>query len=277
MGKNDFTPGSSTIEGFHHWIRERHRIYLLRKMGFPPPWTADPILKEYKFTNVFRQLDKGTVFLVKNVREHVAFNIIMYRMINRVETFEDVGFVGSWETVKARLKARSRRGEKVFTSAHMTVGRAYEDKIDTTCETLTGVWNDLRGFWRPWDHDTMQECFEDLLDHRVYGIGKFIAYEIVCDFRWMIREYSDRMTWASVGPGARRGMIRLGLDPGANIGPGLQRGIDSMRTLLEEFPIEGAELREVEHSLCEFDKYERVRNGEGRPKERYDYSQWVPQ
>lgn len=27
------------------------------------------------------------------------------------------------------------------------------------------------------------------------------------------------------------------------------------------------ELREIEHSLCEFDKYERVRRGEGRPRQ----------
>ena len=29
------------------------------------------------------------------------------------------------------------------------------------------------------------------------------------------------------------------------------------------------EMRDIEHSLCEFDKYERVRNGEGAPRGRY--------
>ncbi len=29
------------------------------------------------------------------------------------------------------------------------------------------------------------------------------------------------------------------------------------------------ELRDIEHSLCEFDKYERVRLGEGRPRSMY--------
>ena len=29
------------------------------------------------------------------------------------------------------------------------------------------------------------------------------------------------------------------------------------------------EMREIEHSLCEFDKYERVRNGEGKPRGLY--------
>jgi hypothetical protein len=30
------------------------------------------------------------------------------------------------------------------------------------------------------------------------------------------------------------------------------------------------EMREVEHTLCEFDKYERARLGEGRPKQRFN-------
>ena len=29
------------------------------------------------------------------------------------------------------------------------------------------------------------------------------------------------------------------------------------------------EMRDIEHTLCEFDKYERVRNGEGKPRSIY--------
>ena len=29
------------------------------------------------------------------------------------------------------------------------------------------------------------------------------------------------------------------------------------------------EMREIEHSLCEFDKYQRVKNGEGKPRSIY--------
>jgi hypothetical protein len=35
------------------------------------------------------------------------------------------------------------------------------------------------------------------------------------------------------------------------------------------------EMRDIEHSLCEFDKYERVRLGEGRPRMKYKPSQQV--
>ena len=48
-----------------------------------------------------------------------------------------------------------------------------------------------------------------------------------------------------------------------------------MQEILEVSPnhLEGhmppLEMREVEHTLCEFDKYERVRNGEGKPRSIY--------
>ena len=44
------------IEKFYDWINERHAIYLARVRGDSPPWTQDPILREYKFTNPFREM-----------------------------------------------------------------------------------------------------------------------------------------------------------------------------------------------------------------------------
>ena len=35
--------------------------------------------------------------------------------------------------------------------------------------------------------------------------------------------------------------------------------------------IDGLEMRDIEHCLCEYDKYERVRLGEGRPRAKYKY------
>jgi hypothetical protein len=45
------------------WIQERHRIYLEKAAGAPPPWTTDEIMQTYRFCNVFRELDKVTVWV----------------------------------------------------------------------------------------------------------------------------------------------------------------------------------------------------------------------
>ena len=56
---------------------ERHRIYLRRITGQPHPWTSDPVLSSYRFTNVFRAADRGimhpsTRTAVRRARSSVA-------------------------------------------------------------------------------------------------------------------------------------------------------------------------------------------------------------
>jgi hypothetical protein len=41
-----------------HWLKERQVIYIARRERKPAPWTSDPVLSQYKFTNVFRELDR---------------------------------------------------------------------------------------------------------------------------------------------------------------------------------------------------------------------------
>jgi hypothetical protein len=109
----------------------------------------------------------------------------------------------------------------------------------------------------------MEVVFEELLN--INGVGGFIAYEMVCDLRFCLLRFKplDTITWANVGPGAKRGLNRLGMEP----------CIESMITLLNKAPrLECPwpfELREIEHWLCEFDKYERVRTGVGVPRMKY--------
>lgn len=42
---------------FWDYALERHAIWTRRKAGLEPPWTADPVLQRYRFSNVYRDLD----------------------------------------------------------------------------------------------------------------------------------------------------------------------------------------------------------------------------
>lgn len=108
--------------------------------------------------------------------------------------------------------------------------------------------------------------------------GKFHSYEIVTDLRWtkVLDQASDTMTWCNVGPGARRGLNRVHGRDKRDHTKSTQEMLEEMKLILglsqckEYWPIECGwpqwEMRDVEHTLCEFDKYERVRLGEGRPR-----------
>ena len=102
---------------------------------------------------------------------------------------------------------------------------------------------------------------------------------VVCDARYTrygrnVPWLQDARTWAHAGPGAKRGLNRLRGFP-AKAPMRDAEALVWMRLLLTKSigprwdwrPT--LEMREIEHSLCEFDKYERTRLGEGRPRATY--------
>jgi hypothetical protein len=301
MGKNDFVAGTATTKQFFDWINERHSIWCRRRNGQKKPWTKDPILMDWKFTNVFRELDKGTIALKKSIlqgMEHVdpkliIWNIIWYRLFNHYEHAYNMHFIESRIFLYDYLRKRWRDGEKVFTSAHLTTGRPFEDKVDTYIDACEDAWEKVPAVLKTIrESGSMQATFETLQDLQM--VGPFVAYEIVCDLRWTklmtgenwLSAPPDRLTWANMGGGAQRGLQRLGM-PAFNKDVGLK----SMACLWaesesflqdhvkkhKELPLSTRaveyppfELREIEHSLCEFDKYERIRLNQGRPRQKYD-------
>lgn len=275
-GRFSFQFGSADLSDLAYWINERHRIYLKREAGHPWPWTDDPVLRIFKFTNVFRELDKGTLALRKMVQEVeqpalLMFNIVWYRMFNRYEHAENIGVVSNLDALRKKLDIVERQGHRLFTSAHMTVGRAGQAKKDTVLETLADVLDRMEDLLWIGEEGTLESAFKRLLKLRFFGIGKFIAYEIVTDMRWYPQfwpegEPTDVMSWASIGPGCKRGMHRLGYDDCLE---NMLRIYQGLILLLESHVTRHhppLELREVEHSLCEFDKYQR-----GGSKERYHH------
>ena len=43
------------VAAFFDWCRERERIRVKRDAGEPAPWTEDPIFRQGRFLNVFRE------------------------------------------------------------------------------------------------------------------------------------------------------------------------------------------------------------------------------
>lgn len=60
--------GRNRVEEFIGSIVARHAIYKARGAEQQPPWTKDPILRQYKFCNIYRELDRGTRWISANWR-----------------------------------------------------------------------------------------------------------------------------------------------------------------------------------------------------------------
>lgn len=286
---------------FFDFARKRHAIYLDRAAGRPEPWTDDPILGTYRFTNVFRELDRTTEWFRVFVRDHLAEMIpsgqllgtILFRTFNRIETAEIIfrqfrmeGGIAAWEYMAGRMSIEAL---EAYMRAHCPapwVTGAYIVKTPDGMDKLRGaLWiiEQARQRVRGTTHGptlmlapTLQTFHRELLTYPY--LGGFTAYEIVSDLRHLpiLREAPDILSWAHAGPGAVRGLNRL---TGREVKRGLSQteALREMRYLLaasneEQFwPGDWPrwEMREVEHTLCEFDKYERVRLGEGTPRGRF--------
>lgn len=282
--------GHAKIEDFFAWISERHRIYNYKASGCPKPWSDDPIFQRYKFTNVFRELDTGTLALRKMLKWDgtgtlslglTFFNVFWYRMFNRVEHASFPGICLDYEMLAGALYLTASKGDRIFTSAHMTVGKAGELKIDTILNVCKRAFGERTAIAEDLNQClTLEEAFKSLRQKKLYGCGRFIAYEIISDLRWtnILRHATDKLSWANIGPGCKRGLQRLGMD--VDIGS-LRFLYDAVLEYLEPHVLSHCaeiknpnwppfEMREIEHSLCEFDKYQRVATGAGKPRQRYN-------
>ena len=288
----------STLKRFFWWMHERHSIYLKKERGEDWPWTDDKILQTYKFTNVFRELDTGTVWCRTYIREpfsddpELFFNIATYRRYNRIDTAKDIGYIRDYykeaDRIIPMMQLRRAEGKPIFTSAHMVCGTIRDKNGNIPKDKVTQIFDiSFRDLWErrkevePQPGDTLESSYNRMLKANVPGFGDFICYEVITDLRHTryLQNANDIFTWANPGPGAKRGIIRIyGHSP---TDPDRARFdykgyVEVMHWLQEKFNrfkedwMPSVEMRDIEHSLCEFDKYERVRLGEGRPRMKYE-------
>lgn len=162
-----------------------------------------------------------------------------------------------------------------------------EPKLEAIIRRVSKVWDDRERILHCLTTDefsTGSKCSMETA-HKVLtqyeGLGGFMAYEIICDLRYtyLLEHAGDKMTWCNPGPGCIRGLYRVaGEDfPKGNNSSSPPRPKDwksrmefllyYVTTRLPKMP--PFEMREIEHSLCEFDKAERVLWGDGRAKRTY--------
>jgi len=297
------------------YMRARHQIYLNRQAGLPRgQWTNDPIFQEYRFCNVFRELDRTTIWLREHVRKRVPVDnvllaTVLFRWFNRIAAGEAifdqtrmdtsppgatawdefVGSGGNTGAIRSALVSYCGKGPYV-TGSYIIKTPDGKSKLDGVLWCVEQFYTFYRHFPMSeaydWKGATVRMLIEDNMKledvwywlRQFPYLGDFMAYEIVTDLRHtpLLNKAPDIMTWANPGPGAMRGLNRL-LGRDLKFKQPKAKFIEEMRQLLflsedrELWPAEwpSLEMRDIEHSLCELDKYMRVKTGEGAPRQRF--------
>jgi hypothetical protein len=275
------------IEAFTDFIVARHNIYLLRRAGVAKPWTEDPILQSYRFCNVYRELDTETKWIADNWRPKYGdhpdywFAMVVARFFNWHETLDELTPLPfKADPMYATLTKREARGQKVFTGAYVvsTNGMKMRKTPYVILHVLEPAWAE-RVTVRPREGDAL-ESFATRLQ-KLNGFKGFMAGQIVADVKYSdespLAQAADWDTWAVSGPGSRRGMNRLrGVDYNQSVTEHeWRRLMDQLRPQTNERlkkiarHMEPLHAQDLQNCLCEFDKYERVRLGQGKPRSNY--------
>jgi len=288
-----------TLDLFWRFINERQLVWYRRVVeGASFPWSDDEILNKYRFTNVYRELDPGTQYAIQEILEVNApkpdkiFNIMMYRLIGRQETHSNLDFqyLDSFDPGSFERSLKHRRdveNKPVFTGAYLVSGYNHMGSSDKV-ENITAIFDRLSSDEDVFDQllsaPDMKHAYEVIKSKS--GFGNFLAYQVLVDLLYPLDCYNggsilpfSHDEWSSPGPGAKKGLNEL-----VNGFDGYSK-LDVMRWLREnqaqefdrldiDFPYlktkNGGQLdlslANIQNCLCEFYKYHKILNANGRAR-----------
>jgi hypothetical protein len=263
------------------WIEERKAIRLRRERGEPPPWTDDPILAAYSFCNVRREDDRVTRWIATYWRTPHAddpdlwFAMAVARYVNWPDTLAALGYPVPWDREQFVAVLDARRKGKVWGAAYnISNGGKSEPKIQHVTGVLDGLWN-RRARVRPRADDSLLSFHGRL--RLCDGMGEFTSAQVVADVKYVapLRSARDWTTFAASGPGSRRGLNRVLGRPVETSWreddwrAALRKLREAIMPDLERIGLGDLHAQDLQNCLCEVDKYERARLGEGKPKRKF--------
>src|SRR5689334_15275434 len=124
------------FESYWRFAAERQAMFLRRLTDPVGPWTTDPILSTYRFTNAYRVNDRVSQYLIREIQYHpdrpadppeLFFRTILFKLFNRIETWEAIeARLGPlrWSSidlnaVKAVLDEDMARGRRLYSAAYI--------------------------------------------------------------------------------------------------------------------------------------------------------------
>ena len=265
------------------------------------PWTVDPFFAEYKFTNVYRELDRSSQYLIQNILKsetdiyELVFQTMVYRYFNKPDCFKDghieMPSYADFNPEKLYQQVLDCR-EKYYNPWHT----AYMSNLVWAKKEpfSRGLLKDLAYCMRlfPIFHENTENIVKMLKDkvtpeklmkklEKLPSISGFMSHELFLDFSYFSKYtphkiHFDENSYTNVGPGASLGikLIFPSLSPKEQ-----KEAIYTLRDIAEAklaeigdfklifpYPIT---LHTIEMWCCEFSKYKKMQWGVGKQRSKY--------
>jgi hypothetical protein len=262
--------------------RERHRVARESGRAVDKP---DAIISQYRFCNVRRNDDRVTKWVQEwafgawRDDPHLWFALVAARLFNLPSTLtgtQNMLIPFKPEKLRAHVKGLQAAGKNVFNAAYIvSTAGARMDKVDYVIDRiLTPAWRARNSITNGIIGTRQLEAVHRLL-MTLNGLASFMAAQVVADLKYAhgLKKWADFHTFAASGPGSKRGLNRvLGNDKDAPMPEAeFRRQLSTLRLAVSArlASWEPITAQDIQNCLCEYDKYERARTGEGRPKQKY--------
>ena len=283
---------ADAVAAFLLFVHERQKIWKRKYTGKRQTLTKNNVLSTQWFTNMYRELDRGTMYLRKCLLQDelkdrapsntidqelvhsVLFKSVVYRLINKVETFMDFGGLPTpkdFTTFLKFLAEKKSQNEVIFTCAHQNMG--YERLLKTLHFARKNSASLASQVIKAAENKSLKMAHKTLLS--IPNVGAFFAWQILCDLleTRVLGKNTDNQ-WTCLGPGAKNGLrrifplettkgelryTRMLRDICSTTGP--NSGFAALGLAFPSFLEKPLSLKNVEHALCEYDKYFRLATG----------------
>ena len=255
-----------------------------RLRGAPLPWTTDPIISRYRFTNAYRAADRASQFLIalqyagSQSEEDLFFRTTLFRIFNKIETWQALESACdglSWPSYRFErygevLTHIQRCGKPIYSAAYvippvrMNEVRKHENHL-----RLIELLMKEQVAHRLTDCRSAQDAYRLLRSFP--GLGSFLAYQLLIDLNYSSLLNFSEMDFVVAGPGARDGIRKCFRAIGVT-DPDIVRYMADTQD--EHFARLGLkfddlwgrplQLIDCQNLFCETDKYARVAHPELR-------------
>lgn len=274
------------VERLFAFAKERYSISQKKDRGDTPPWTDDPILRDYRFCSIYREDDKVTRWIRNNWREPHAddpdlwFAMCLARLLNLPASLEAVGYPERWNELRFLQKIdryRQDHGDtkaKIFNGAYIVSAPTSPKHVYLAREILTPLWVQRRTL-RPRNGDTLNSYHMQL--GQMHGFGSFMTAQVIADLKYHgpLKHAIDWWTFAASGPGSRKGLNAVLERPlGAPwVEDDWRMALSELRKQLlpmfkkAKMPMPHAQ--DCQNLLCEYSKMHRAMYEGKMPKQKY--------
>lgn len=275
------------------FVAARHNVWERRMLGAHAPWTEDPVIQHHKFTNVFRILDPGSQFLVRELlygpgvltERDVLARCLLYRFSNRPDVWrysrEQLGrypLAADLTVSLADLWADWRdNGGQVFSGAYVIMPEPGVKGVDKTRSVVRLVGR----LTHPDSQDDIVPAFLQAPGLRAKfnvlraqrGVGDFIAMQVLTDYGYSRFGRDSENEFIVAGPGARKGIAAV--DPQADPVRMIKFAraelamMEETRLVLPDGNTRPPSYMDTQNTFCEFSKYVRFKRRGKLPASKY--------